>query len=52
MVNTLMESVGLLLIVVGVALVWPPLGWIAAGVLLVVVANVRARRPGNAERNG
>lgn len=48
--NNLLEAAGYALIVAFLWFVWPPLALLGAGVLLVVVANVRANRPASAGR--
>lgn len=44
MTNNLIETVGYVLLVAFLWFVWPPLVLLGAGVLLVVLANVRAAR--------
>ena len=42
--------VGLAMIVVGFAQAWPPLGWIAAGTSLLIIAATRDLGPRNGRR--
>lgn len=44
LLNNLTEAVGYALLVAFLYFVWPPLALLGAGVLLVVMANVRAAR--------
>ena len=44
MLNNLCEAVGYALLIGFLYLVWPPLALLGAGLLLVVLANVRAAR--------
>lgn len=41
MLTTLLEIAGMALITAGVAMIYPPAGFIAAGVLILVIAFVR-----------
>lgn len=52
MLNNALEAVGCFLVVVFFWFVWPPLVLLAAGVLLVLVAVVRDRRPTDDQPKG
>jgi hypothetical protein len=48
LLNNLTEAVGYALLVAFLWFVWPPLALLGAGILLVVLANVRAARANGA----
>lgn len=48
MVNSLLELAGFALLVLFAWLVWPPSALLAAGLILLLIANSRANRPGTA----
>ncbi len=50
LVNNTLEAIGILLLVAFAFVLWPPAALAAAGVVLVVVANVRAARASRTDR--